>query len=171
MLIKILNKLRSILYCIKYFFKINSKKVHMIGKFKINGKKIENDENVVFYDNVKITNNGTLKIGRNVKIGDNTIIYCSNYIEIGDNTIIAANSYIIDCNHQINKNELIMNQPLDKGKVIIGKDCWLGEDVSVIKGAKIEDGVVIGAKALVNSNIPAYKVAVGIPAKIIGERK
>lgn len=167
----ILNIVRSFYYKIRYFRKLKSKKISVLGKLKISGNKIYNESNIYFYGGIKIINQGTLKIGKNVKIGDNVIIYCSNYIEIGDNTSIAANSYIIDCNHKTNKNELIQNQPLDKGSVSIGCDCWLGEDVSVIKGGNIGDGVVIGAKALVNSTVPPYKIAVGIPAKVIGDRK
>ena len=168
---KILNRIRALYYKIRYFRKLKSKKIFVLGKFKISGNRIHNGKNVVFYDGVKIINNGILKIGENVKIGDNVIIYCSNNIEIGDNTIIAANSYIIDCDHKMAKNELIQNQNLEKGRVSIGCDCWLGEDVSVIKGGNIGDGCVIGAKALVNSSIPSYKIAVGIPARVIGERK
>ena len=171
MLRKILKVIRSTMYSIIYMGKFSSKKIHCLGKLKISGNRIDNEDNVVFYDNVKIINNGKLHIGKNVKIGDNVIIYSNNSVYIGDNCIIAANSYIIDCDHGVARNELIMNQPLENGEVYIGKDCWLGENVTVIKDAHISDGCVIGAKALVRNTIAPYMIAVGIPAKEIKERK
>lgn len=170
MLKKIIKVIRSKVNSILYVSKLTSKKIHCLGKLRISGNKIDNRENVVFYDNVKIINNGKLFIGKNVKIGDNVIIYCNNSIHIGDNTIIAANSYMIDCDHGISRELLIAQQPLENGEVYIGNDCWIGEDVTITRGAYISDGCVIGAKALVRTKISPYKVAVGIPAKEIKER-
>lgn len=171
MIRKVFKVIRSFFYSIIYMRKLTSKKIHCLGRLKISGHRINNAENVVFYDNVKIINNGKLYIGKNVKIGDNVIIYSNNSVYIGDNTIIAANSYIIDCDHGIAKDDLIMNQSLQNGQVYIGKDCWLGENVTVIKDAYISNGCVIGAKALVRSTIDPYMIAVGVPAKEIKERK
>lgn len=53
---------------------------------------------------------------------------------------------------------------------VIGNDVWLASNVVVRQGVIIEDGAVIGANAVVTHNIPAYSVAVGIPAKIISYR-
>lgn len=52
----------------------------------------------------------------------------------------------------------------------IGHDVWIGTGVTVLRGAVIEDGAVIGAGAVVNGHIPAYAIAVGIPAKVIRYR-
>jgi virginiamycin A acetyltransferase len=35
------------------------------------------------------------------------------------------------------------------GDIIIGNDAWMGYEVTIIPGAKIGDGAVIGAKAVV----------------------
>ena len=55
--------------------------------------------------------------------------------------------------------------------VTIGEDVWLGANVTVIKGAVINNGVVVGAKSLVNSEIAENSIAVGVPARVIGTRK
>lgn len=52
--------------------------------------------------------------------------------------------------------------------IIVEEDAWLGVNVTLIAGAHIGRGAVVGACALVNKPIPPYAVAVGVPAKIVG---
>jgi acetyltransferase-like isoleucine patch superfamily enzyme len=49
----------------------------------------------------------------------------------------------------------------------IGNDVWLGAGVSVLAGAIIEDGAVIGAGSVVIGRVPAYHVFGGVPAREI----
>lgn len=51
--------------------------------------------------------------------------------------------------------------------IIVEEGAWIGANVSLIAGAKIGRGAVIGACSMVNKEIPPYAVAVGIPARII----
>ena len=64
-----------------------------------------------------------------------------------------------------------MEQKNECAPIHIGSDVWLGANVVGIKGANISDGAIIGAMALVNSNIEEKGIAVGIPAKVIKYRK
>lgn len=52
----------------------------------------------------------------------------------------------------------------------IGNDVWIGANVTILRGAVIEDGAVIGAGSIVRGNIPAYSIAVGSPARVIKNR-
>jgi len=52
----------------------------------------------------------------------------------------------------------------------IGNDVWIGANVVILDGVSIEDGAIIGAGAIVTKDVPAYAVAVGIPAKILKYR-
>ena len=58
----------------------------------------------------------------------------------------------------------------NKFSVIIGNDCWIGENVFLVGGVTINDGAVILAGAVVTKDIPAYAIAGGIPAKIVRYR-
>ena len=73
--------------------------------------------------------------------------------------------------HGITSGKLIHKQQNTVAPVNIGNDVWLGANVTVLKGSDIGDGAVIGAKALVKGKIGTNRIAVGIPAKEIGERK
>ena len=51
--------------------------------------------------------------------------------------------------------------------MVIGNNVWIGRNVCIMPGVTIGDGAVIGANAVVTHDIPAYSVAVGVPAKVI----
>lgn len=53
---------------------------------------------------------------------------------------------------------------------IIGSDVFIGANVTILDGVMIGDGAVIGAGAVVVKDIPAYAVAVGVPAKVVKYR-
>lgn len=84
--------------------------------------------------------------------------------------MIAANCYIIDADHGIRKDTLIREQENTVQSIFIGRDCWVAANVTVLKGALILDGAIVGAKSLVKGKIEKNGVAVGIPAKIIKYR-
>ena len=79
---------------------------------------------------------------------------------------------IIAANHKTQRNKLIVENDWDREKnfVIIGDDVWIGAGSKIIKGARIDSGVVIGAMSLVNSYIPEWSVAFGIPARVVKSR-
>ena len=54
--------------------------------------------------------------------------------------------------------------------VEIGHDCWLGHAVVVLAGAKVGTGAAVGAGAIVTRDIPDYAIAVGNPARVVGQR-
>ena len=53
---------------------------------------------------------------------------------------------------------------------IIGNDCWIGRDAVIMSGVKIGDGAIIGARALVTSDVPPFAIYAGVPAKFIRYR-
>lgn len=57
-----------------------------------------------------------------------------------------------------------------EGDVIVEEDVWIGARVTLLSGAHIGRGAVIGANSLVNKEIPPYAVAVGSPVRIIAAK-
>lgn len=55
-------------------------------------------------------------------------------------------------------------------RVVIGHDVWIGHGAVVLPGVSIGNGAVIGANAVVRRDVPAYQVAVGVPARIVRQR-
>jgi acetyltransferase-like isoleucine patch superfamily enzyme len=65
----------------------------------------------------------------------------------------------------------ISEQGFRGGPIEIGEDCWIGRGVIVTGNVKVGRGSVIGANAVVTRDIPEYSVAVGVPAKVIKNRR
>jgi virginiamycin A acetyltransferase len=57
-----------------------------------------------------------------------------------------------------------------KGDTILGNDVWLGNGVVVMPGVNIGDGAIVAAHSVVVSDVPAYAIAGGNPAKVIRTR-
>lgn len=58
----------------------------------------------------------------------------------------------------------------NKGDIIIGNDVWIGYDAIIMAGVKIGDGAIIGTRAVVTKDVPAYTIVGGVPAKVIKKR-
>ncbi len=57
-----------------------------------------------------------------------------------------------------------------KGDTVIGNDVWIGQNATILPGVRIGDGAIIGANSVVGSDVEAYTVAVGNPAKEVRKR-
>jgi len=57
-----------------------------------------------------------------------------------------------------------------KGDTVIGNDVWIGFDALIMPGVKIGNGAIISSRSVVTSDVPAYTIAGGNPAKIIKKR-
>ncbi|CCV64722.1 Acetyltransferase, putative VAT B [Alteracholeplasma palmae J233] len=57
-----------------------------------------------------------------------------------------------------------------KGDTIVGNDVWFGQNVTVMPGVRIGNGAIIAANSVVTSNVAAYTVVGGNPARLIKKR-
>ena len=109
------------------------------------------------------------QIGQTAYLGN----YCSiGNARIGSDVLIASHVSVMNGCHQHGIERLdipVREQTGHYPVVTIGDDSWIGERAVV--AADIGRHCVIGAGALVISPIPDYAVAVGVPARIIGDRR
>ena len=109
--------------------------------------------------------------GYNISVGSN---FYSNHnltiidvckVTIGDNVMFGPHVIVSTAAHPIDAAE---RRKTEFGAPItIGNDVWLGGNVSVLPGITIGDNCVIGAGSVINKDIPANTVAVGIPCKVV----
>ena len=57
-----------------------------------------------------------------------------------------------------------------KYAVIIGNDCWIGQNAFIVGGVTIADGAVVLAGAVVTKDVAPYAILGGVPAKVLGYR-
>lgn len=163
---RVINKIKR-LYRNRVFYERTGQRARLNGDIVLINTNLKIGKNVSIYPYVQIFGDGLIEIGDNVSIGTGTIIYASKAggVKIGSNSMIAGQCYIIDTNHGIGRGAYIRSQSNTASAIEIGEDCWLGANVTVLKGSIIHDGAVVGAKALVNGELPANSINVGIPAR------
>jgi acetyltransferase-like isoleucine patch superfamily enzyme len=104
--------------------------------------------------------------GDNVKTNNNLFLCSANYIEIGSKTLIGLNVVIMD--HDAHGSHPEERQNLGSvGKVIIGKNVWIGNNVTILKDSFIGDNTIVALGAVVSGKFPSNVIIGGIPAKII----
>lgn len=125
--------------------------------------RVDKDVELRNYVNIWVGKNARLKIDQNVFINNHCSINCLKEIEIGENTLLGEGVKIYDHNHKYSfeNDQLKVNRKdFTYGEVKIGKNCWLGSNVVVLKGVKIGDHCIIGAGCVLNKDIPAHSVIV-----------
>jgi len=112
--------------------------------------------------------NPKIKIGKETTIARFAHFVSCNEINIGEYVLIAEKVYITDNLYSFEDISIPLKfQPLKSlGRVLIGDNSWIGENVCII-GASIGKRCVIGSNSVVLSDIPDYSVAVGSPARVI----
>ena len=116
--------------------------------------------------------NGDIILEKHVNIGFNSYIFSGSTVRIKENSLVAAYCYFIGGDHSASELDKTVYEQhsLSKG-IEIGVNCWFGADVKVQDGVTIGDHSVIGTSAVVTRSVPEYSVAVGIPAKVIKDRR
>lgn len=96
----------------------------------------------------------------------NATIICGESITLGERVMLGRGVTIRDNNgsHYIARRGYKNTRP-----VFIGQHAWLCEGCTVIAGVKIGDGAIIGAKAMVVGNVPAFTMVSGNPAQVVDE--
>ena len=105
-------------------------------------------------------------IGRHVAVSDNTRIYNLGHIEIGDNTVISQDVYLCGGTHDYTQSDL----PLQRCSIRIGKGVWICAGAFIGPNVNIGDGAVVGARAVVMTDVEPMSVVAGNPAKKIKDR-
>ena len=120
------------------------------------GKKLKIGKGTTWRDGFHIAiENGRIEIGQDCFFNHNCSINSLEYISIGDGTIFGENCHVYDHNHRFRSEEdSIKSQGYTVGQTRIGKHCWLGSNVVVLKGVNIGDNCVIGAGCVVEEDVP-----------------
>lgn len=123
---------------------------------------------------------GGAQIGAGVSLGQN--VFVGNKVTIGDHCKIQNNVSVYDnvylaegvfCGPSMvftnvyNPRSLIerKDQYLDTQ---VGKGATLGANCTIVCGVTIGEYAFVGAGAVINKDVPAYALMVGVPAKQIG---
>jgi acetyltransferase-like isoleucine patch superfamily enzyme len=133
-----------------------------------------------------------------LRIGRNSGIYRGSFfdlgpqgeVEIGDfctlvSVIISSNARVLIGSYSFLAHEVVIadhfaaapwsrdadaaaSGPEPEAAVILGEDVWIGARATLLKGARIGSGAVIGAATVVDFEVPPGAIVAGDPARIVG---
>jgi len=129
-------------------------------------KRLGFGENASIYHNSYVY--GEVKVGKNTWIGPYTLLDGTGGLIIGDWCCISSNVHIYT-HDTVNRFVSGGQEPTEYAPVIIEDNCYIGPHSLIKSGVTIHHHCVIGASTFVNKDIPAYSIAVGTPAKVIGK--
>jgi acetyltransferase-like isoleucine patch superfamily enzyme len=132
-----------------------------------------------------------------LSIGRNTGIYQGSFFELGPQgevrigdyctlvgVIIASNSQVLIGSYSFLAHEVVIADhfaaaPWRRGAdsiapahragpcVVLGDDVWIGARATLLKGARIGSGAVVGAGTVVDFEVPPGAVVAGNPARVV----
>lgn len=126
-----------------------------------------------------------------VKVGNDTGIYNGTFFDLGPKAsveignfcslvgaIIATNGRVIIGDYSFIAHEVVIadsfaeipacRKASSESCIIIGENVWIGMGVIILAGAKIGEGSIIGAAAVVDFEVPPFSIVAGNPALIKG---
>jgi acetyltransferase-like isoleucine patch superfamily enzyme len=108
---------------------------------------------------------GCIDVGDSVIVLPGVRISSATGVRIGRNCMLATNCYLSDADwHDVYDRT---SAPGSCAPVELHDNVWIGDSALVCKGVTIGENSVIGAGAVVTSNIPPNVIAAGNPARVI----
>jgi acetyltransferase-like isoleucine patch superfamily enzyme len=119
-------------------------------------------------------------------VGDFTLmngsrILCDSQITIGDYCLISWNTVLMDTYRApvepglrrplleaaVHRSPRRLEADAPARPVRIGNGVWIGFDSVVLPGTTIGDGAIVGARSVVESDVPPFAIVAGNPARLI----
>ena len=139
---------------------------------KINGNLIFNGQaRFGIGVSIRVEKNANLTFGKDCMISNNVKIICYKAISIGEHARIAWETQIIDTTFHFIKNILDNTVSELNKEITIGKNNWIGNRTSIMKGAITPDFCIIASGSLVNKDLKLSNncIVAGTPVKLIKE--
>lgn len=142
-----------------YYVKPNPAKLGYFGKNVSLGipADLKNPRNIYLYDYARIGRRSTI-----MTMGDSKFVMkkCSGASE---------GLVVVTSNHHQHVGSFRYGSNDDNiyRDIVVEEDVWIGINVTLLSGAHIGRGAIIGACSVVTKDIPPYSVAVGNPARVV----
>ncbi|WP_049927820.1 acyltransferase [Halopiger goleimassiliensis] len=110
----------------------------------------------------------TFTYGHNISVGDNTVIHDDVHLDdrgeltIGDRVSISDGVHVYSHDHDVVDQTEVRNY-----HTIVEDDVRLTYDAMVRAGCKVGENAIVGARGIVQTDVPAHHIAVGMPAKSV----
>lgn len=113
---------------------------------------------------------GKLILHDGVFVNNSCSFNCMERIEIGSGTMMGEGVRFYDHDH-IYTAEKIEKWQWTTAPIRVGRDCWIGSNVTILKGVTIGDNTIIGAGCLIRNDVPANSVVYNDGNLVVKERR
>lgn len=125
------------------------------------GRNISFGRHITFRRSFTLVALGKVIIHDNVFFNHNCSVCSIKSVEIGEGTICGENVKIYDHNHNYdNIQKPIKEQGYNSAPIKIGKHCWIGSNVTILKGVSIGDNCTIGAGCIIYKDVPSRTLVI-----------
>jgi len=108
----------------------------------------------------------TIEIGNRTVFTYHSLVQCAGTISVGDDASFGQSSMLVDGNHRFRDlDRPVLEQGYDVRPIRIDDEATTMTKCTII--ADIGRHAIVGANAVVLSPVPAYTVAVGVPARVV----
>jgi maltose O-acetyltransferase len=130
--------------------------------------KIGNGVRISKYVQFTVPRRGCLEIEDNVFINRAVMISAHSKVVVGKYSMLAENVCIHDNNHKFQlSNRPFCEQGFVAKPLIIGSNSWIGTGAKLLMGSSIGESCVVGAGAVLLTEIGDQSIACGVPARVI----
>lgn len=108
--------------------------------------------------------------GKNITLGTRIFINSGckfqdqGGVVIGDDCLIGHNTVMATLNHDLSPSRRADMHP---ARIVIGRNVWIGSNVTVLPGVTIGDNSVVAAASVVTKDVPGNSIVVGSPARVV----
>ena len=100
-----------------------------------------------------VDENASVRIGDQVYFNEGMMLSAKKEIKIGAGCQFGPNVKIFDNNHQFDSEHGVLGKYVSE-RIVIGRNCWIASNVTILKGCEIGDRCVIGVGCVVKGKIP-----------------
>jgi len=107
-----------------------------------------------------------LEIGDWSAVGDKAILYALGQIKIGKQVTISQRAHLCAGTHDCTCTDMALLKP----PISVGDRVWICTEAFINAGVTLEEGAVIGARAVVIKNVDPWTIVAGNPARFVKSR-
>lgn len=122
------------------------------------------DESVTVFPPFSTDFGKNIALGARIFINSGCRFQDQGGIVIGDDCLIGHNAVLATLNHDLDPAK---RADLHPAPIVIGRNVWLGANVTVLPDVTIGDDAVVAAASVVTKDVPAGTVVVGSPARVV----
>ena len=119
-------------------------------------------------DNLRLFKGITMTYGHNIEVGDNTVIHDDVHLDDRGRLSIGSRVSISDGVHLYSHDHDVVDQTtVTNYHTVVEDDARITYDAMIRAGCQIGEDALVGARAIVQRDVPAHHIVVGMPAKSV----